>query len=275
MTPRADRRASLLLAPGRILDAVGDAVLRRLGDALELAAFAATVLLDAMRRRTWRRPVRLELVRALHGVAIRSLATTIVASVLLGFALVGQAAYWLSVTGQTGMIGRIIVLLLVREIAPILVGLIVFGRSGTATLIELGEARPSGQLRLMEIQGVDPLACLVVPRVIGFAIGAFCLSTILVASTLLSGYLAAYAVGLVAYPLWEFVAAVLRAMSPMDFILPPAKCLTIGFAVGLVCCATGLARRDFGDDLQRLVPRGFVRSAVAILLVNFLFDLAL
>lgn len=275
MTARVARRWLPRLPVGRLLDAVGDAVLRRLRGALDLAAFAATVLLSAVRHRTWRRPVRHELLRVLHGVAVRSLATTLVASVLLGFALVSQAAYWLAVTGQSGMIGRIIVLLLVREIAPILVGLIVLGRSGTATLIELGEARPTGLLRLMEIRGLDPLACLVVPRAIGFAIGAFCLATVLIAGTLLSGYLVAYGIGLVAYSLWDFVGTVLQSMSPMDFVLPPAKCLTIGFAVALVCCATGLARRDVGDDLQRLVPRGFVRSAIAVLLANGLFDLAI
>jgi phospholipid/cholesterol/gamma-HCH transport system permease protein len=43
--------------------------------------------------------------------------------------------------------------------------------------------------------------------------------------------------------------------------------------VALTCCSTGLGRRDDSDELQRLVPRGFVRSALAILLVNTLFDL--
>jgi phospholipid/cholesterol/gamma-HCH transport system permease protein len=66
---------------------------------------------------------------------------------------------------------------------------------------------------------------------------------------------------------------VLRAMKVEDFILPPLKCITIGFAVALACCATGLGRRDEADALQRLVPRGFVRSALAILVVNSVFDL--
>jgi phospholipid/cholesterol/gamma-HCH transport system permease protein len=259
---------------GRLLAAVGRSMLRSLQGLLSFAAFAATTVLYGVQRNVWRRPVRLELRRALHGVAVRSLGTIVVVGMVLGLALVTQAAYWLAATGQTGLIGTVIVLVLVRELAPILVGLIVFGRSGTATLIELGEARPRGWLRLMEMQGLDPLACLVLPRALGFAVGAFCLSTILVGVTLLSGYLLAYAIGLVAYSLWDFAGAVLMAMSPMDFVLPPAKAMTIGFFVGIVCCATALARYDEGDELQRLVPRGFVRAAFAILLANGLFDLA-
>ena len=61
--------------------------------------------------------------------------------------------------------------------------------------------------------------------------------------------------------------------SQSAFIFPPLKCVTIGFVVALACCATGLGRRDEADELQRLVPRGFVRSALAIFVVNSLFDL--
>jgi phospholipid/cholesterol/gamma-HCH transport system permease protein len=114
---------------------------------------------------------------------------------------------------------------------------------------------------------------LVVPRAFGFALGAFCLATILLLSTLATGYLIANALGLVSYSIWDFSDLVLRAMKIKDFIVPPLKCIIIGFVVALACCATGLARRDQADELQRLVPRGFVRSAIAIFAVNSLFDL--
>ncbi|PMW67593.1 ABC transporter permease, partial [Pseudomonas sp. GW460-8] len=84
----------------------------------------------------------------LHGVAVRSLPTAIVTGGLMAFALVTQAIYWLAQTGTQGLVGPVIVIVLIRELMPILVGLIVFGRSGTATLIELGEAHPRGWMRL-------------------------------------------------------------------------------------------------------------------------------
>jgi phospholipid/cholesterol/gamma-HCH transport system permease protein len=127
---------------------------------------------------------------------------------------------------------------------------------------------------LFEIQGLDPLMMLVVPRAFAFALSAFCLATVLLLTTLATGYLAAHALGLVSYSVWDFIDLVLRAMRVNDFIFPPLKCITIGFVVALSCCATGLGRRDEADELQRLVPRGFVRSALAIFVVNILFDLA-
>ncbi len=74
--------------------------------------------------------------------------------------------------------------------------------------------------------------------------------------------------------IWQFGQNVLLAMTLGDFILPPVKCLTIGAAVALVCCATALARANDAEELQRVVQRGFVRSALAILIVNGAFDLA-
>jgi len=277
MTVRIDRLlARRLPTPewlGRRLAAVGTATRRGFTTLVEFAAFAATVVALGLRRDSWRLPVRATFRHAVHDLAVRSVGTTLATGVLLGFALATQAVYWLEATGQTGLMGRIIVFTLVREITPIVIGLIVFGRVGTSILIELAEARPKGWLRKIERLGVDPVVLLVMPRVLGSAVGAFCLAVVLVFSTLASGFLVARTLGIIAYSIWDFAETVMRAMSVLDFVVPSIKCLVIGFAVTLACCATGLARRDESEELQRVVRSGFVRAALAILLVNGLFDL--
>jgi len=259
---------------GRFLAAIGDVTLRWLDSALAFAAFSATAFGAALRRDSWRRPVRAVFVGALHRVAVQSALTTIATGVLLGFVLVTQVVYWLQSVGQTQLVGIIVVRLLVREIVPVFVGLIIFGRVGTRALIDLGEARPRGWLRQLERQGIDPITLLVMPRVLAFAIGGFCLGTLLLLSTLLSGYLVAFSLGMISFPIWHFIENVLHAMNAGDFFLQPAKCIFIGMAIALVCCATALARSDDRYELQRLVQRGFVRAALAILVVNGVFDLA-
>lgn len=257
----------------RLLGNLGAFFRQGTSNLLLFVSLGATVLVVAGRRSTWRGPVWAEFMRTLNAVAVSSLSTSIATGVLVGLALVSQAVYWLAVTGQTGLVGQVIVILLIRELVPILVGLLIFGRNGTATLIELGEAHTGGWLRQFEIQGLDPMVLLVVPRTLAFALGAFCMATVLLLSTLLTGYLIAHSLGLVAYSIWDFSDMVQRAMTVRDFIVPPLKCLVIGFMVALVCCATGLGRRDQSDELQRLVPRGFVRSALAILVINGALDL--
>lgn len=169
--------------------------------------------------------------------------------------------------------GAIVVRVLIRELAPITVGIIILGRVGTGALIDLGEARPRGWLRQLERQGLDPIALLVAPRVASYAIGGFCLGVLLLVSTLGSGYLVSWALGMVNFSIWQFGANVLRAMEPFDFIVPPLKCITMGAAIALVCCATALMRDSEAMPMQRLVQRGFVRGALAILVVNGIFDL--
>jgi len=257
----------------RALGGLGAATRNGTTGLLLFISLGATVVVLACRRATWRGPVWAEFKRVLGNVAVSSLPTVIATGVLVGFALASQAVYWLKATGQTGLVGQVIVILLIREFVPILVGLVIFGRNGTAALIELGEAHTGGWLRQFEIQGLDPLAMLVVPRALAFAIGAFCMATVLLLSTLLTGYLAAHGLGLIAYSIWDFSDLVLRATTTRDFIVPPLKCIIIGFMVALACCATGLGRRDESDELQRIVPRGFVRSALVILLINGIFDL--
>jgi phospholipid/cholesterol/gamma-HCH transport system permease protein len=253
------------------LGAIGTATIRFVDELLLSTALAATVLVVAARPSTWRTAVWTEQKRVLHEVAVRSLTTTIATGVLIGFALVSQAVYWLAVTGATGFVGPVIVILLIREFTPIVVGLIIFGRSGTATLIELSEARIGGWQRMIELQGLDPLVMLVIPRAFGFAIGAFCIGTVLLLTTLTTGYLLAHALGLVSFSIWDFGAAISYALAVGDFIFPPIKCMAIGFLVALSCCATALGRDN--DDLRRIMPLGFVRSALAILLVNTVIDM--
>jgi phospholipid/cholesterol/gamma-HCH transport system permease protein len=257
----------------RIVGTLGSATIRSVDEMLLSAALAATVLVAALRQDARRGVVWTELLRVLREVTVRSLPTTIAAGFLVGLALVSQAVYWLSVTGTTGLVGPVIVILLFREFTPILVGLIIFGRSGTATLIELSEARSRGWQRLIELHGLDPMMMLVLPRTIGFAVGAFCLATVLLLTTLATGYFVGHAMGLLNYSIWDFGALVIRSLTGEDFIFPPLKCVVIGFLVALACCATGLGVRPGEDDLRRIVPLGFVRAALAILLVNTVIDL--
>jgi phospholipid/cholesterol/gamma-HCH transport system permease protein len=259
---------------GRTLAAIGGRTLRWLDATLAFTAFCATAFATALRRRSWQRPMRATFYDSLNRVTVQSIPTVIVTGVLLGFALVTQVVYWLQTAGQTQLVGVIVERLLVREIAPVVTGLIIFGRVGTRILIDLGDARSRGWLRQLERQGIDPMALIVTPRLMAFGIGAFCLGTMLMLSTLLSGYIVASMLGLVSFPIWTFMENLLRAMDGSDFIIQPLKCITMGMAVALVCCATALGRADETYELQRLVQRGFVRATLAILLINGVFDLA-
>ena len=257
----------------RRLTAIGRIVRLHTAFLLQLAALAWGVLREATHKRTWRRTVRAEFRRTLHQAAAGGLATTLVTAVLTGLAMVSQALYWLGLAGQTELAGPILVTVLVRELAPLLIGLVLLGRSGMVTVTELGMLQLGGQVRAMTGQGIDPFLMFVLPRALAFALASFTLGMLFALSALVVGFVTGSLFGAVQGSLWSFLDRVLAAMQAADFAVCPAKTLLIGFLVALTACLTGITARS-GDDTASLLPRGFVRGVLAIMLTSLLLSLA-
>ena len=182
--------------------------------------------------------------------------------------------YWLQTAGQSQLVGAIVERSLVREIAPVVVGFIIFGRAGTRSSSTWARRGPRDGCASFERQGIDPIALLVMPRMTAHAIGAFCLSTILLISTLVTGYLVASVSGAGDFPDLAVRAERDARHEGRRFHRAPRQVGDHRLA-GRARLLRHRARRGAtnSDELQRLVPRGFVRSALAILVVNGLFDL--
>jgi len=256
----------------RVLARIGRAVRSHTRFVLLLASLGAGVVLDGIRPTTWRRTVRGEFRRALRQAVGGGLSTTLVTAALIGLVMVSQALYWLGQAGQEGLIGPILVTVLVREVAPVLVGLIVMGRSGVVIVSEIGGLQFGGQVHALAAQGLDPFLLLVLPRAAALAIACFTLGIVFVVAALMTGFIAGSLVGAVHTPIGSFLERVLLAMHAEDFAVFPAKMIVIGLLVALTACLTGLTA-SAQDDAARLLPRGFVRGVVAILLASIALSL--
>jgi len=264
---------SAAIAARRVLAVIGRVVRIRASFLLMLGAMSWGVLLEAGRPRSWRRTVRAEFRRTLRQAAGGGLATALVTAGLTGLALVAQALYWLGLTGQGELEGSLIVTVLVRELAPLLTGMVLLGRSGTVTVTELGLLRLGGQMNVMAAQGLDPFLLLVLPRTLAFALTSFTLGMFFVLGALVTGFVANSLLGAVQESLWTFFDHVLSSMRRVDFAMFPLKMLLIGALVALTACITGLTARP-GDDAAVLLPRGFVRGVLAIMVASLAFSLA-
>lgn len=240
---------------------------------LLLASLALGVVREASRPASWRRTVRSEFRRALSQAVHGGLATTLVAAALIGLIMVSQALYWLGEAGQQGLIGPILVTVLVREVTPLLVGVIVLGRSGVVVVSEIGELQIGGQVRMLAAQGLDPFLLLVVPRACALAIASFTLGLLFMLVALLTGFVAGSLQGAVGISIWSFLDRVLLAMHAADFGIFPAKMLMIGLLIALTGCLTGLSAAA-QDQPADLLPRGFMRGVVSILLTSATLSLA-
>ena len=254
------------------LAAVGRGARSRVSFPLMLAAGSLGVLQEAIRPISWRRTVRHEFKLTMRQVTGGGLATIMVTASLAGVGMVYEALYWLGVAGQAQLTGSILVTVLVRELTPLLVGLILLGRSGMLTVTELGTLQSGGQIRAMLAQGIDPFLLLVLPRTLAFALSSLTLGIIFAATALVFGFIVSGAIGTVQDSLWTFLDRVLTAMTTRDYMAIPAKLLVIGYLVGLSSCLTGLSAAE-DDDLSSLMPRGFVRGILAVMIASIFFTL--
>jgi phospholipid/cholesterol/gamma-HCH transport system permease protein len=240
---------------------------------LSLMALAAGTVIEALSPRTWRRSVRSEFRRVLRIALGGSLLATIFVAGLVGIGMVYEAIYWLGLAGEEGSLGNILVAILMREVAPLLVGIVLLGRSGSAMLAELCHLHSERQLHALQAQGIDPFQILVMPRGVAFALASYTLGIVFILVTLLVGFAIASLLGVVQTSLWSFLDGVLRAMSPRDFLIFPLKMLAIGLLIGATACLTALSARP-EDDVGRLISRGFIRGMLAIMLTSGLLSLA-
>jgi phospholipid/cholesterol/gamma-HCH transport system permease protein len=251
---------------------LGRAIRPHVSFVLILTALSFGVAREAARRATWRRTVRSELGRALRQAVGGGLSTTLVTAALIGLVMVSQALYWLGEAGQEELIGPALVTVLVREVAPLLVGLILLGRSGVVVASEIGELQIGGQVSTLAALGLDPFQLLVLPRACALSLASFTLGVMFVVAALLSGFVAGRLLEAVQISLWSFFDRVLHAMRPGDFVIFPAKMTLIGLLVALTASLTGLTATA-QDEAARLLPRAFVRGVVAILLASIVLSL--
>ena len=251
-----------------LLAAIGEGAIDLLRPLIELSSLAVAVLWQGGRPLNWRRTLVKEFMRQCDLVGIGSLPFILLSGLLIGLAMVFQVLFWLKFLGQVSLAGKIIVLGLVREIAPLLVALIAIGRSGSVNMVELGHMRTSGQLRMLEAQGIDPFLFLIVPRCLATALSMFCLTVVFTLVALATGYLVGRVVLSTDTTAIEFINNVLGAMGVGEYAIIALKPLIAGLLITLITCTTGLSVGGPAGQLAGALPRGFVKSVLAVFLVS-------
>jgi phospholipid/cholesterol/gamma-HCH transport system permease protein len=265
--PDAHEEFSLVRRLRNVLAAVGAAVRGRLFFTLQLAALLWGVAYEGVQPANWRRTPR----KAFRGMLTRltsgSLSTVAVTAILVGVGLVFQALFWLRTAGQENQIGRILVVVLIREITPLLIGIILLGRGGTAAVAEIGALKAEGELAILRAEGLDLFQLYVLPTAAAYALAAFTLGMVFCVLALVSGFVTGSIAGVVSQSIFGFLDLVLRALTIRDLAIFPIKLVLIGVVVALACCITGLAAGE-SDGPTALLPRGFTRGIAGILTVT-------
>ena len=238
-----------------------------------LAAFALITLGVLLRkfqsaRNVIRPRIRQEIARA--GVAL--LPMFLFVALALGFLVIGQTVSALARVGATDYLGSTMVIAVVRELGPLLAAMLVLARVGTAHVIELGTARALGEVEALEALGIDPVHYLIVPRVIGMAVGVFALTVYLIIGALASGYLFAFLQDVPLTP-GDYYRQITEALNWLDFVLLALKTVGFGFFIAIVTCYHGLAQPLRLEDVSRVAVRAVTQGVIVCILIDALFIL--
>lgn len=212
--------------------------------------------------------IRQEISRA--GVAL--LPMFFFVALALGFLVVGQTVSALAKYGAISYLGTTMVIVVVRELGPLLAAFLVLARVGTAHVIELGTARALGEVEALEALGIDPVHYLIVPRVIGMALGIFSLTVYLIIGALVSGYLFAFLQDVPLTP-GDYFKQIVESLGWLDFALLALKTIAFGFFIAIVTCYHGLAQPLRLEEVSRVAVRAVTQGVIVCVLIDALFIL--
>jgi phospholipid/cholesterol/gamma-HCH transport system permease protein len=257
--------------PPSLTHALGRKLFRFLLTVQGLGAFALITLGVILRKaRTARHLIWPLVFQEISRSGSRLLAMFLFLSGALGLLVIGQTVSWLTRVGAINYLGTIMVIVVVRELGPLLTALLIMARIGAANVIELGTSRALGEVEALEALGIDPIHYLVVPRVIGMSVGTFALTIYLILGALVSGYLWAFLQDVPLRP-GDYFRQLAGSLQVLDFALLAIKTLAFGFIIAVVTCYHGLAQPLRLEEVSAATVRAVAQSVICCVLVDALF----
>jgi phospholipid/cholesterol/gamma-HCH transport system permease protein len=236
------------------------------------AVLGATLFLIAQPRR-WGRTVRGVFSRQFFSFGVESVPFILILAVLVGVSVVVQLWIWTGRLGQSQKLGPLLVAVVARELGPLFANFVLIVRGGSAIATELGVMKVGGEVRVLDAQGVDPLAFLVMPRVLAMAVSAFCLTVIFVFAAFASGYGFSAFFGHASVNPGVFLITVFKAVHPFDAIGFLVKCLLPALLTGVICSTQGLSVEGGVSQVPVAAKGALARSLFALFLTSAIVSL--
>lgn len=203
----------------------------------------------------------------------RSLPVVLVTAVFSGAVFALQTWQGFEQFGATTLVAYATALAMTRELIPVLAGLMVAGRAGSAMAAEIGTMKVTEQIDALETLAVEPVKWLVVPRIVAGAIMLPVLVAIGDFVGILGGYLVAvYMMGARAAQYWE---SSFMYIDTSDVVSGLLKAAIFGVMIALFSCARGLATSGGAQGVGRATTGAVVASSMAILISDFFLTRAL
>lgn len=253
----APPRLNPIAGLGEIVVGIGDSLLGAI-------AFGGEALVKLLATLLHPRQLRLgEMLRHLDETGLRAFPLTALLGFLIGVILAYQSAIPLRRFGAEVFVPNLVGISLLRELGPLLAGVVLAGRTGSAFAAELGTMTVNEEVDAMRIMGIDPMQMLVLPRLLA----AVLVMPVLALLMMLAGLAGMTAImASLGFP-WAAVSNQLQQWLALGDLLGGLfKAAVFGVAIAAIGCRAGLAAgrgpRAVGDAATTAVVGGIVSIVV-------------
>ncbi|MBS0354390.1 MAG: MlaE family lipid ABC transporter permease subunit [Proteobacteria bacterium] len=207
-----------------------------------------------------------------YKVGVRAMPVTALVGFLIGVVLSYLSALQLRAFGADVFIVNILGLGIIRELGPVLVAVLVAGRSGSAMTAQIGVMRVTEEIDALAAMGISPYVRLVLPKVVAL--------TLAMAPLTLWGSAVALFGGMVSANLQldlsfdYFVNALPRAVPVANLVIGLGKGAVFGLLIALVACYFGLRVKPNTESLSANTTASVVTSITVVILVDAVFAIA-
>lgn len=200
-------------------------------------------------------------------IGVGSLPIVVLIGLFTGAVLALQTSSTLQQFGSLSLTGQLVSLSMVRELGPVLTGILVAGRNASGMASELGSMKVTEQIDAMRAMGVDPTKKLVTPRVTATVIMLFFLSIISDLVGLVGGWFISYfLLGLDSNEYWTSAYQALRFG---DVFMGLSKPVVFGFIIASIGCYYGMTAKGGTQGVGRATTQAVVAASVLIVVSDF------
>jgi phospholipid/cholesterol/gamma-HCH transport system permease protein len=206
-------------------------------------------------------------------IGTRSIPVVMITGLFVGAVLAVQTAPQYKAIGAVDSMGAMVNLTVLRELGPVLAGVVLAGRVGGGLTAELGTMRVTEQIDARRAMGADPVRVLVVPRLLACVM----LIPVLVFYANFMGILGGYGISVHLFGAnpGEFVRSAADKVFIHDLFYGPIKSLFFGAVIALVCCYKGFRCAPGAAGVGRACTESFVVSCMAILALDLFLGMTL
>ncbi len=210
-----------------------------------------------------------EILDQMYFLGVGSLFLVVLTGIFAGQGMALQFSIELADFGSKNYLGRVMVIAIVRELGPVLAGLMVAARVAAGITAELGSMKSSEQLDALTAFGVDPIRKLAVPRFWAILIMMPILTIICDFVGIYGGYIiAVYIAHISGTAYWSNVIAKLNLG---NFIIGLSKPFLFAMIISVISTYMGFSTKGGTRGVGRSTTDSVVACSITILFVNFLF----